>query len=90
LVRKNIRIKRLSEKLNYKKFGPFKIIRCVKNTSFKLQLLLIIKIHSVFYISLLEPAYPGTPKGPTLKISQETREAEYEVERILDVAEKGR
>jgi hypothetical protein len=62
LVRRNIRIIRLSDKLNYRKFKLFKIIRYVKGTSFKLQLLLTIKIHPVFYIFLLEPAYSKTPE----------------------------
>jgi hypothetical protein len=88
LVRRNIRIIRLSDKLDYRKFGPFKIVRCIKGTSFELQLLPIMRIYLVFYIFLLEPVYPETPEGPTPEISQETREAEYEVERILDVTEK--
>jgi hypothetical protein len=46
------------------------------------------KIHLVFHISLLEPAHPETLEGPTPEINQETKEAEYEVERILDVVEK--
>jgi hypothetical protein len=79
---------RSSDKLNHRKFRPFEIIRYIKHTSFKLRLLLIIRIHPVFYISLLEPAHLETPEGPTPEISQEIREAEYEVERILDVVEK--
>jgi hypothetical protein len=46
------------------------------------------RIYLVFYISLLEPVHPETPEGPAPEINQKTREAEYEVERILDVAEK--
>jgi hypothetical protein len=36
LIRRNIRIIRLSNKLNYRKFGPFKIIRYIKSTNFEL------------------------------------------------------
>jgi hypothetical protein len=36
LIRRNVRIIRLSEKLNYKKFRPFKIIKYIKGTNFKL------------------------------------------------------
>jgi hypothetical protein len=88
LVRRNIRTKRPSEKLDHRKFGPFKIVRCIRNTNFELQLPPSMRIHPVFHISLLEPAHPGTPEGPAPEISQETQEDEYEVERILDVAEK--
>jgi hypothetical protein len=35
LIKKNIYITRLSEKLNYKKFESFKIIRYIKSTNFK-------------------------------------------------------
>jgi hypothetical protein len=69
LVRRNIRIIRLSDKLDYRKFGPFKIIRYIKGTNFKLRLLPTIKIYLVFYISLLEPVYPETPEGSTLEIN---------------------
>jgi hypothetical protein len=36
LIKRNMRITRSSEKLDYKKFGPFKIIRYIKSTNFKL------------------------------------------------------
>jgi hypothetical protein len=59
-----------------------------KSTNFKFQLLPIIKIYSVFYIFLLKLVYPETPKESTPEISLEIREAEYEVERILNIAKK--
>jgi hypothetical protein len=36
LIRRNICITRLNEKLNYKKFGSFKIIRYIKGINFEL------------------------------------------------------
>ena len=72
LIRRNIRIMRLSEKLNYKKFGPFEITRYIKGINFELRLLLIMKIYPVFYISLLKPAHPKTLKGSIPEISPET------------------
>jgi hypothetical protein len=36
LVKRNIRTIRPSDKLDYRKFGPFKIIRYVKGTNFEL------------------------------------------------------
>ena len=71
--------------MDHKKFGPFEITRYIKGINFELRLLPTIKIYPVFYISLLEPAYPETPEGPTPEISLETQEEEYKVERILDV-----
>ena len=37
--------------------GPFKIINKVIEVLYKLDLLLKIKIHLVYYIAMLEPAY---------------------------------
>ena len=56
LLRRNIKTARLSDKLDHRKLGPFKIIRNIKDISFELQLSLIIRIYPVFHISLLEPA----------------------------------
>jgi hypothetical protein len=36
LLRRNVKITRLSDKLNYKKLSPFKIVRNIKNVSFEL------------------------------------------------------
>ena len=35
LLRKNLKTKRLNNKLNYKKFGLFFIKRCIKNISYE-------------------------------------------------------
>ena len=57
LLQKNIKITRSSKKLNYIKIESFKIIRNIKNVSFKLDLSEKIKRkHSVFYIFLLKSA----------------------------------
>ena len=46
------------------------------------------KIHSVFHIFLLKPADPDTLiQTESLKIDSENRNAEYEVEDILDQQE---
>ena len=37
--------------------GPFKIINKVTEVLYRLDLLLKIKIHSVYYIAMLKPAY---------------------------------
>ncbi len=56
LLRKNIRIKRPSEKLDHTKLGPFRIQKKLSKVIYQLSLPKTIKIHPVFYISLLEPA----------------------------------
>jgi hypothetical protein len=59
---------RLSNKLNYKKFGPFKVKRNIKDISYEFHLLFTMRIHSIFHISLLEPADLDTPIGPVSEI----------------------
>ena len=68
LLRRNIKTTRFSDKLDYKKFGPFKVKRNIKDISYELYLLFTIRIYSVFYISLLESADPDTPTGPAPEI----------------------
>nr|AAG24792.1 pol protein [Colletotrichum gloeosporioides] len=82
LIRRNIKTKRPSDKLDYKKLGPFKILKQISPVNFKLDLPETMKCHPVFHISLLEPA----PRGSRTKdiIIVEDNEREYEVERIID------
>jgi hypothetical protein len=68
LLRRNIKIIRLSDKLDYKKFGPFKVKRNIKNINYELYLSLTIKIYPIFHISLLKLADLDTPTGPAPEI----------------------
>ncbi len=52
---KNIIIKRLNDKLDFKKFGPFIIIRKISEFNYKLLLSKTIYIYFIFYIFLFEP-----------------------------------
>jgi hypothetical protein len=54
LLQQNIKIKRLSEKLNHRKLELFKILKNIKNINYKLHLSRVVRIHLVFYISLLK------------------------------------
>jgi hypothetical protein len=63
LLRRNIKITRPSDKLNLKKIGLFKVKRNIRDINFELKLPLIMRIHPVFYISLLEPAHSDIPEG---------------------------
>jgi hypothetical protein len=49
--------------LDLKKIGPFKVKWNIRDISFEFELSLIIRIYPIFYISLLEPAYPDISKG---------------------------
>jgi hypothetical protein len=68
LLRRNIKIIRLSDKLDYKKFGLFKIKRNIKNINYELYLSLTIRIHPIFYIFLLKLANLDTPAEPASEI----------------------
>ena len=85
LLRRNIKITRLSDKLDHKKLSPFKIIRNIRDISFELQFPPTMRIYSVFHISFLEPANPNIPQGPAPEIHPDSQELEDKVEKILDV-----
>jgi hypothetical protein len=68
LLRRNIKIIRLSDKLDYKKFGSFKVKRNIKNISYEFHFLLTIRIYPVFHIFLLELADLDTPAEPAPEI----------------------
>jgi hypothetical protein len=56
LLRRNIKTIRPNDKLDYKKLGPFKIKRNIKDINYKFYLLFTMRIYPVFHISLLELA----------------------------------
>jgi hypothetical protein len=68
LLRRNIKTTRSSNKLDYKKFGPFKVKRNIKNISYELYLSLTIRIYLIFHIFLLESANLNTPARPAPEI----------------------
>jgi hypothetical protein len=85
LLRRNIKIIKLNDKLNHKKFGPFKVKRNIKNINYKLHLLFIIRIHPVFHISLLKPADLNTPIGLAPEIHFNLQKKVYTVEKVLKI-----
>jgi hypothetical protein len=84
LVRHNIRTKRPSDKLDYRKLGLFKIEEVRGPVNYKLKLPSSINIHNVFHVSLLEPVLAGAPLAPNTEIQLVNPNAEYDVEEILD------
>jgi hypothetical protein len=79
---------RLSDKLNHKKFKSFKILRNIKRITYKLRLLIIMRIHSIFYIFLLKLASLDILEGPALILKEKMSEEEYEVKRIINVMKR--
>ena len=59
LLRKNIKIKRPSAKLDHVKIGPFRVIKRIGKVNYRLELPKTIRIYSVFYIVLLERVPDG-------------------------------
>ena len=68
LLRKNVKTKRPSNKLDYKKLGPFKIDKKIGSVNYKLKLPKTIEIYPVFHISLLELALAGTFTIPITEV----------------------
>jgi hypothetical protein len=62
LLRRNIKIIRLNDKLDSKKINLFKVKRNIRDISFEFKFSPTIKIYLIFYISLLEPAYLDIPE----------------------------
>lgn len=84
LLRKNIKTKRLSEKLDYTKLGPFRIKEKKGLVTFKLDLPKTMRIHPVFHKSLLEPCKNPDARPGLIEIDEETQEPRWEVEAVLD------
>jgi hypothetical protein len=87
LLRRNIKTQRPSDKLDYKKLGPFTIAKEINPVAFRLELPASMKIHDVFHVSLLEKYIPSPIPGrhvePPPPVVVEG-ELEYEVDAILD------
>ncbi len=87
LLRKNIATTRPCAKLDYKRFGPFKITKLVGLVACQLELPPQFKIHNVFHVSLLEPYHenpiPECHREPPVPVEIEGQE-EFEVQEVLD------
>ena len=86
LLWKNIETTRSSDKLNHIKIESFKIIRDIKEVSFKLKLSKSMQWkHSVFHVSLLESASEDVPVLKQVSDNYLMKQEDwYEVEKILE------
>ncbi|KAL8411455.1 hypothetical protein RB596_000918 [Gaeumannomyces avenae] len=76
-----IKTKKPSDKLDYKKLKPFKVLKKISNVNYELQLPPTMHNHPVFHVSLLEPAPPGRETNELVEVDPKQ---EYEVESILE------
>jgi hypothetical protein len=96
LNRKNIETTRPSLKLDFKRFGPFKITKVVGESklAFELDLPPRWRIHNVFHGSLLDPYHANEIQGRKVLVPELPEivegEPEYEVKEILDSKILGR
>ena len=84
LIRRNIKTKRLSDKLNHKKIRPYKIKKIKSLINYELALPNDINIHLVFYIFLLELVLLGALRALKVKIELINLNAKYNIKDILD------
>jgi len=90
LARKNIKTKRPSDKLDFKKLGPFKIEKKLGPVTYRLKLPKDMRIHPVFHVALLEPAHTDTPLETSQPLDKSTEDT-YELEAVRQVKwEKGK
>jgi hypothetical protein len=82
LLRKHIKTKRLSDKLDYTKLGPFKINKKLGLVTFRLEMPEGMRIYPVFHILLLEPALKGARLG-LIEINKETQQLYYKAKVIV-------
>lgn len=86
LLRKNIKTKRPSDKLDYKRIGPYKVLRAIGNKAYELELEPHNRIHNVFHSSLLEPytksKFVGRKQQPRPQVVVENQE-DWIIEKII-------
>ncbi len=85
LLRRNIKTKRSSNKLNHTKLESYKILETKESINYKLNLSTSMRIHSIFHICLLKSADSNTSiQTESSEIDSESQNVEYEVEDILN------
>ena len=85
LLRKYIKMKQPSTKLDFKKLKPYEILEKIRLVNFRLQLLKKLRLYLIFHISLLESALGITPLATNEEIQSENNLDVYEVEKLLNI-----
>ncbi len=84
---KNITIERPSRKLDWQRYGPYRIIERIEKVTYRLDLPASLQIHNVFHVSLIFDHKPRvgeeSPEPQSLKLAIDPEVREYEVEEIL-------
>jgi predicted aspartyl protease len=90
LNRKHIQTDRPTEKLDYRRLGPFEIIEKIGRRAYRLKLPSAMKIHDVFHVSLLEKVSPDNFNRQPIALPPVVidNQEEYEVEKILNSCHK--
>ncbi len=85
LLRRNIKTKRLSNKLNHTKLESYKILEIKESINYKLDLSTSMRIHLIFHICLLKFADLNTSiQTESSEIDSKSQNIEYEVKDILN------
>ena len=84
LATKNITIKKLNKKLDYKYLKLYKVIKKISKNNYQLDLPLKVRIYPIFYISLLEDAI-NVKLINTGRNNVKVNEKEYKVEKVFDI-----
>ena len=84
MIRRNIKIKRLNNKLNHKKIGLYKIKKVKNLINYELALLNNINIYSIFHIFFFELILLKAPRTLKIKIKLVNLNAEYDIKEILN------
>ena len=84
LLRRYIKTKRLSTKLDFKKLGLYEILKKIREVNYRLKLSEGSRLYPVFYVSLLELAKGDTITDRDTDIQPENDLDVYKVEKILD------
>ena len=87
LLCRNLKTNRPCDKLDFRRLGPFSVVKQINDIAFRLELPPSMKIHPIFHVFLLEPyktsSILGRSQVPPPPVEIEGNE-EFEVSEILD------
>ena len=86
LSTRHFRTTRPSQKLDYKRTGPYTVSKVINKNAYKVDLPYTIRKHNVFHVSLLDRYTPPTACQPPseLQLMVVDNSDEWEVDQILD------